>query len=74
MRDLQVVTITEQETFTLLADHVCIPLCPIARQVLCIHEWHIIWVVLVERHSVDVDVSARHMAVQDLVLAVKQIS
>lgn len=58
-RDFKQVTIAEQETFTLLVHHVCIPLCSKAGQVLCIHEWlEVVWVVLIERHSVDANVSA----------------
>lgn len=74
-RDLQGVTVTEQEALTLLVDLVCIPLSPVARQVSCIHEGHdILWVLFVERHGVDVNVSTRHMAVQYLILAGKQVS
>lgn len=68
-RDFQHVTVTEQETFALLMHHVCIPLGPEAGQVPCIHEWlEVVRVLLVERHRVEVNVSARHMAVQYLVL------
>lgn len=58
-RELQEVTITEQKAFALLVDHVCIPLRSVARQILPIYKWFdIIWVVFVEQHGVDVNVSA----------------